>query len=196
MYEVLLRYLTGGAELSKAEATYVRSLFAARSLKKGQFFQRAGHRVTRGGFVVRGCFRTYAVDEQGTESIVSFSPEESWIGDLQSATTGEPTLYFVEAIEPSDVLVVEHASFETLLGRIPAVAQGFRLGIQRSRAAKERRILSSLHLSAEDRYAEYVQTHPSLARRIPLHMLASYLGMTPETLSRIRGRRRESRSGA
>lgn len=100
-------------------------------------------------------------------------------------------LFFVEALEPSDVLSIDLPSLERMLASLPEVAYTFRKGLQRSRAAKERRILCSLHSTAEERYAEFVESKPALAQRIPLHMLASYLGITPETLSRIRARRKE-----
>ncbi|HSL71690.1 MAG TPA: Crp/Fnr family transcriptional regulator [Longimicrobiales bacterium] len=190
MHESLIRYISAGMTLSDEHIALVRLLFVPRALTKGQFFQRAGQVASRGAFVVRGCFRTYAIDERGKEQILGFSPEEAWIGDLQSATTGTPTLYFVEAIEPSDVFTIDLPGLERLHASVPVLADAFHKGIQRSRAAKERRILASLHTTAEERYAEFVESKPQLAQRIPLHMLASYLGVTPETLSRIRARRK------
>ena len=189
MYESLLRFM--GVPLGEDQIALIQSLFLHRSLEKGQFFQRAGHVPTRGAFVVRGLFRTYAIDERGTEQILAFSPEDAWIGDLQSATTAAPTPFFVEALEPSDVLTIDFPSLERMLAAIPAVADGFRTDIQRALAAKDRRLLSSLHSPASERYAAFVERRPALAKRIPLHMLASYLGITPETLSRIRAKRKE-----
>jgi CRP-like cAMP-binding protein len=128
----------------------------------------------------------YAVDANGNESIIRFSPEGNWIGDLQSAISGAPTDFFVDAIEPSEALVFDMPSFERLLAMDPQGGRGFREGLQRSRAAMERRIAMTLHSTAEERYADFVARLPALAIRVPQRMLASYLGMTPETLSRIR----------
>jgi CRP-like cAMP-binding protein len=189
MHDTLLRFM--GVPLGEDQVALIRSLFVPRSLERGRFFQRAGQVPTRGAFVVRGLFRTYVIDERGREQILAFSPEDAWVGDLQSATTSAPTPYFVEALEPSDVLTIDLPSVERMLAAIPAAADGFRKDIQRALAARDRRLLSSLHSTATERYAAFVERRPALAARVPLHMLASYLGIAPETLSRIRAKRKD-----
>jgi CRP-like cAMP-binding protein len=188
MFETLLAVLAGNGTLTEEQVALVQSVFVPRAFERGQFVQRAGEVTRRGGFVARGCFRMYVINENGTESIVQFAPEGSWIGDLQSATTEDPSPYFIDAIEPSTALFSDLPSFEKVLEAIPEAARGFRMGMQRSRDVSQRRIALSLHGSAEERYLDYVERYPSLAQRIPQHMLASYLGMTPETLSRVRAR--------
>jgi CRP-like cAMP-binding protein len=188
MFESLLAVLAGNGTLTEEQVALVRSVFVPRAFERGQFVQRAGEVTARGGFVARGCFRMYVIHEKGTESIVQFAPEGSWIGDLQSASTGSPSLYFIDAIEPSTALLSDLASFEKVLEAIPEAARGYRMGIQRSRDANQRRIALSLNSSAEDRYRDFLERAPALASRVPQHMLASYLGMTPETLSRVRTR--------
>jgi CRP-like cAMP-binding protein len=133
-----------------------------------------------------GCFRTYAVEASGVESIIHFSPERTFIGDITSAVTGQPTLYAVDAIEPSTTLTIDLASFNRMLERLPDIARSYRLGLQRSQGAQQRRIAMALSASAEERYADFVARQPALAARVPQRMLASYLGIAPETLSRIR----------
>ena len=133
-----------------------------------------------------GCFRTYVVEASGVESIIQFSPECTFIGDITSAVTGQPTLYAVDAIESSTALTIDLASFNRLLERFPAIARGYQLALQRSQGAQQRRIAMSLSASAEERYSDFLARQPALAARVPQRMLASYLGITPETLSRIR----------
>jgi len=186
MHQLLFETIAGGLALSAEQVAFIKSLWMPREFQKGQFFQRAGEVTTHGGFVVRGCFRTYLIDERGNESIVHFSPERSFIGDITSAVTAQPSPYAVDAIEPSTTLTIDHASFNRMLEQIPEIARGYRLGLQRSQGAQHRRIAMSLSASAEERYADFIERHPALASRVPQRMLASYLGITPETLSRIR----------
>ena len=186
MFESLFETIAGGVDLSAEQADFIKSLWTPRQFQKGQFFQRAGEVTTHGGFVVRGCFRTYLIDTRGAESIVHFSPERAFIGDITSAVTGQPTPYAVDAIEPSTTLTIDHASFNRMLEECPDIARGYRLGLERSQGAQHRRIAMSLSASAEERYDDFIARQPALAARVPKHMLASYLGITPETLSRIR----------
>lgn len=175
------------------DGKFVRSLFVARQFRKGEFYQHAGEITTHGGFVVRGCFRTYSVDADGGESIVSFSAERSWVGDILSARAQRPTLFHVDAIEPAELLMITLSNFDRLLERFPDVARGYQRGLERGAAARERRIALSLNSTAEERYADFIERHPSIASRIPQRMLASYLGIAPETLSRLRSRRRRAK---
>lgn len=186
MHQLLFETIARGMALSAEQIAFIKSLWLPREFQKGQFFQRAGEVTTHGGFVVRGCFRTYLIDARGNESIVHFSPERSFIGDITSAVTAQPTPYTVDAIEPSTTLTIDHASFNRMLEQIPEIARGYRLGLERSQGAQHRRIAMSLSASAEERYEDFIARQPALAARVPQRMLASYLGITPETLSRIR----------
>ena len=95
MFEPLFATIADGMKLSAEETHFIKSLWLPRQFRKGQFFQRIGDITTHGGFVVRGCFRTYAIDASGVESIIQFSPERAFIGDITSAVTGQPTLSMV-----------------------------------------------------------------------------------------------------
>ena len=126
------------------------------------------------------------IDAKGKEHIVQFAPETWWLADATSLRDGTPSTFFFDAIEDSELLLIDGASHVRLVEQIAGYATAFRAGLQRHAAAKDQRIVSSLSASAEERYLEFLRVYPSIVQRVPQSMLASYLGITPETLSRIR----------
>src|SRR5262249_17940874 len=123
---------------------------------------------------------------KGKEHIVQFAPETWWLADSTSLNHRTPSSFFIDALEDSELLLVDGPSHAALVDGVAGYATAFRTGLQRHAAAKDQRIVSSLSASAEERYQESLRVYPSIVRRVPQAMLASYLGMTPETLSRIR----------
>ena len=188
MFDKLRAYCERHAHLTEEEFALMQTLFLPRTFRKGEFLLREGEVAKYGAFVVSGCLRSYTVDNKGKEHILQFAPEDWWTGNLDSARNGTPSAYFIDAIEDTDVLLQDRASFEKIMKNIPAFASGFHSGIQKSAVAKDQRIIASLSASAEERYTGFLQKYPTIAQRVPQHMLASYLGVSPETLSRIRKR--------
>jgi CRP-like cAMP-binding protein len=150
--------------------------------------------ATRAAFVASGCLRSYVIDDKGKEHIVQFAPETWWLSDNASLASGSPSQYFIDAIADSEVLLIDPPSHQQLLQRVPGYAQAFQTGIQKHSAAKDLRIVNALTTSAEERYLAFLATYPSIVARVPQWMLASYLGISPETLSRVR--KSLSRQGA
>lgn len=185
-FGVLREYLDARAAFTEEEFAAVRSAFLWRRLREGAFLQRAGEVTEHAAFVARGCLRNYVVDAKGREHIVQFAPETWWLADGTSLNARTPSQYFIDAIEESEVLLIDAPSHQRLVEKIAPYAAAFRTGLQRHNAAKDQRIVSALSASAEERYLEFLRVYPSIALRVPQAMLASYLGMTPETVSRIR----------
>ncbi len=185
-FDVLRRYLEARASFTEAQFAFLEPHFLVRTLAPGDFLQRAGEVATHAAFITGGCLRSYVIDARGKEHIVQFAPETWWLADNRSLASGTPSQYFYEAIEPSELLLCTPASHVAIITNCPPYASAFQTGLQKHAAAKDQRIVSALSTSAEERYLEFVETYPSLVQRVPQFMLASYLGISPETLSRIR----------
>jgi CRP-like cAMP-binding protein len=188
-FDVLRGYLEARAAFSDADVEVLRAAFTYTRLAPGDLLQRAGDVARHAAFVATGCLRNYVIDAKGKEHIVQFAPETWWLADATSLSTGQPSAYFVDALEDSEVLLIDGPSHLRLVETVAGYAAAFRTGLQRHAAAKDQRIVSALSATAEERYLEFLRVYPSIASRVPQAMLASYLGMTPETVSRIRKNR-------
>ena len=186
MFDVLFAYFEKNFPLTDKDIALIRSVVMERKIKKGHFLQREGDKVRYGAFVAQGFLRSYIIDNKGREHVVQFAPENWWISDKGDTTEGATASFFIDAIEDTVALLVDAAGHAMMIEKMPGYAAMFQSGIQKRGAAKDKRIVNSLSATAEERYNDFLETYPSIATRVPQHMLASYLGITPETLSRIR----------
>jgi CRP-like cAMP-binding protein len=186
MFEVLRKYLERHNHVTDEEFEFIQTVFVPKHLKRGEFMLREGEIARCAAFVAQGFLRSYAVDEKGKEHIIQFAPENWWIGEKTAGETGAPSKIFIDAIEDSEVLSFDLAGHKLMIEKVPWYAAQFSAGIQRRSDAQNKRILSSLTESAEQRYYQFIEQYPNIVQRVPLQMLASYLGMTGETISRIR----------
>jgi CRP-like cAMP-binding protein len=189
VFDKLRTYLLARASFTEEELAFIESLCVPRTLPAGGFLQRGGDVATHSAFVATGCLRSYVIDAKGKEHIVQFAPEDWWLADANSLMSGKPSQYFVDAVEVSELLLLDPPSHQRIVDAVPGYAAAQRIGLQRHAAAKDQRIVNSLSTSAEERYEEFLRTYPSIALRVPQWMLASYLGVSPETLSRVRKNR-------
>ena len=168
------------------EAVRRRRRSLPRTLAAGAFLQRAGDTARYAAFVARGCLRSFVIDAKGKEHTVQFAAEDWWLADAISLNTGTPSQYFFAAIEDSDLLLVDAEGQQQIVDRIPGYSAAMRAGLQKHAASKDLRIVKALSASAEERYLDLMRTFPTIAQRVPQWMVASYLGVSPETVSRIR----------
>ena len=186
MLEKLREYFERKIPITDEQFEFIKTVFISRIVKKHEFLIRAGEVARHGIFVVSGCLRTYTIDNKGKEHILQFSVENWWTGDQNSYMTGTPTSQFIEALEDSEVLLFDDTSMQRMIAHIPAMAKPWIEGVQRHSDAESKRLASTFSSTAEERYEDFLKKYPTMTQRVPQHMIASYLGISPETLSRIR----------
>jgi CRP-like cAMP-binding protein len=186
MFEAIEAYFQRGFQLSEQDKELIHSVFTPRTIKKDEFLVREGEINKNGAFVAKGFLRSYMIDNKGKQHIIQFAPENWWISDKDALAGGKTSSLFIDAIEDSELLLLDFAGHKTLLEKLPGYAASFQQGMHKRMAAKDQRIIDTLTASAEERYQDFLKTYPTIAQRVPQHMLASYLGITPETVSRIR----------
>lgn len=172
--------------LTPEEVEILKSLFSHKKFRKHQFILQEGEVSMHDNFIIKGLSRTYHTDHKGQQHILRFTPEEWWTGDLASFLSGKPTIYNVDCLEDTEVLRITYADLEKLFERVPKMNKYFRLLYQRSIISYGLRLVSNLSLSASERYDEFIKRYPDIEQRVPNHQIASYLGITPQSLSRIR----------
>jgi CRP-like cAMP-binding protein len=186
MFDLLFQKFDEKVQLTAEEKELAKTFFLPKRLRKRQYLLQEGDVSKYVAFVEKGILRSYTVDEKGSEHIIQFAFEGWWIGDQYSFLTGEPSQYNIDALEDCELLLLSKSAEEQLMERIPKMERFFRILLQNSLIATQRRLVSSLSHSAEEKYNELIQSCPSIPQRVPQHMMASFLGITPETLSRIR----------
>jgi CRP-like cAMP-binding protein len=186
MLSTLHKYLIDKIILSEEEMLMIDSVVIIKKLRKKQFLIQEGEIWKYNAFVSSGLIKTFSVDKEGKEHILNFSPENHWFGDRESLTNGTPSRFNIDAIEDSEVILIKKEDFEMLCSKIPALNNLVNSLLQKSFLVSQNRIHTSISLSAEEKYQNFLDTYSFLVNRIPQHMIAAYLGITPETITRAR----------
>jgi CRP-like cAMP-binding protein len=189
MFELLFEKVSENIVITEDEFAFCKTLFLPKKLRKRQFLLQEGDVNKYTAFVEKGILRTYTVDDKGAEHILQFALEGWWLADLYSFENNEPSAFNIEALENCELLLITNPSWETLLQKIPAFERYFRILVQNNLIATQRRLIGALSESAEEQYVKLLNTYPDCVQRVPQHMIASYLGITRETLSRIRNQK-------
>ncbi|MDB5191733.1 MAG: cyclic nucleotide-binding protein [Segetibacter sp.] len=186
MYEVFFKKLAEKITLTTEEVDLFKTYLTPKKLRRKQYLLQEGDVCKYSAFVEKGALRSYTIDEKGNEYIIQFALEGWFIGDMYSMLTGEPATQNIDAIEDSELVLISKQAEEEIMKRIPKYEHFMRLLLQNAYIAAQRRFNHMASLSTEERYTKLLNTYPEIVQRVPQHMIASYLGLTPETLSRAR----------
>lgn len=186
MFELLHQKIAKSVAISDEDFAFCKTLFQPKKLRKKRFLLGEGDVCKYTAFVDKGVLRSFIIDEKGSEHILQFSLEGWWVSDLASFLTGEPTRYNIEALEDCELLLITKPSWDLLLEKLPAFERYFRILIENNLIVTQRRLIAAFSDTAEEKYHKLIQNFPHILQRVPQHMIASYLGITRETLSRIR----------
>jgi len=190
--EPLLSYFDRFIPLNTGEKELVRAKFHPRLFRKKQFVLQEGDVCTQFNFVIRGCLRTYKIDEKGNTHILQFATENYWINDLGSFHGVKPSALNIDALEDTVVLQISRDDLISLYKEAPKFDRIFRVLIENGFIHLQERLLQNISSTAEERYQSFLELYPHLTNRLSQVQIAAFLGVTPEFLSRLRNMRSKS----
>ncbi|RZK38855.1 MAG: Crp/Fnr family transcriptional regulator [Pedobacter sp.] len=182
----LIAHIKKSINLSPLDCDAITSGTKLINLKKKDFLLEEGRICKANYFVSKGCLRMFFINHKGVEQITQFAIENWWISDYMSFSKQTASLFYIQAVEDSDILALSLSDQEHLLTKVPKLERYFRLNMQRALGAAQQRVKFSHDFSKEESYRHFIASFPSFVQRIPQYMLASYLGLTPEYLSELR----------
>ncbi len=184
--QAFIKYINKYVSLTLAEETLLLTKVSYRKYLKGQYVVQQGDVCKNSGFVISGCTRTFFVNDEGEEHIVMFSIENWWASEIGSFVTQLPSDYNVQCIENTELIQLSYTEQEELFKAIPKLERFFRLILEKAFVASQKRIVKSFSLNAKEQYLQFKNQYPEVELRIPQYMVASYLGISKEFLSKIK----------
>lgn len=184
--EPLLEYMKKHIDLSNEDVAILSEHIKIRRYLKGQYVVQQGDICKYESFVISGCAKSFFMDAEGNEHVVMFAIENWWTADLGSFITQEPADYNVQCLEPTIVAQFSYESLELLYQQIPQLEKFFRIIMQGAYVASQKRIVRNLSLTAKEHYLIFRKQYPAIEQRVPQYLIASYLGITKQFLSKIR----------
>jgi CRP-like cAMP-binding protein len=178
------RYST--SPLSKEDCEVVKSYFIRKKLRKRQYLLQEGEVCKYFAFIVKGATRQYLVDEKGAEHYIQLAVEDWWVGDRESWVMSTPSKYNIDAWEECELLLITRSDVMKLIALFPAFEEMVRKMDERNSIASQNRIAAAISFTAEKRYHDFAAEYPELLQRFPQHIIASYIGISKDTLSRLR----------
>jgi len=189
MYELLRHHFNKYVQLSEEEFQRSLQYFTFRKFRKHQYILQAGEISRYETYILKGCTRIFEVDEQGKEHILQFGVEDWWVGDMYSLLKATPSNLNIDCLEETVVLQITLENQDRMCADVPQLERHFRKLVQHAYCASIERISSNLSKPALQRYEDFIKKYPHIEQRIPNHLIASYLGIAPQSLSRLRSQR-------
>lgn len=188
---IVMRHVSRYISLTEAEQALLFSKVKFKHYKKGAYVHHAGEVCKYIYYVVSGCLKTFYADDTAKEYTLMFAIENWWTGDLHSFLTQTPADFNMQCLEDTRLMLIPHEQMEDLYANIPSLERFFRILMQNSMLAAHKRIVDNLRLSGREKYYQFLEKYPAIERRVPQYMIASYLGVTPEFLSKVRKKLRD-----
>jgi CRP-like cAMP-binding protein len=188
MFQNINAYVLRCVNLSARELDYFNSILDYKVIPKRTMLLKAGNVCNFEAYVIKGCIREYYIDGHGAEVTLQFAVEDWWVSDITSFQDQKVSNMCIETLEDCELLMLSRRSKEQLLAEVPKLERMFRLMIQRHLSAIQNRLFKTITYTAIEKYREFLNRYPSIPQRVPQHYIASYLGISPEFLSKLRTR--------
>jgi CRP-like cAMP-binding protein len=188
MFGNINSYVSKVVDLSAAELEYFNNILKHKHIPKKTMLLQAGDICDFEAYVVKGCIREYYIDGKGIEVTLQFAVEDWWVSDIASFQDQTPSSMYIETLEDCELLILSRQAKEDLLAKVPKLERMFRLMIQRHLVVITSRLYKTMAHTAIEKYLEFIKRYPTIPQRVPQHYIASYLGISPEFLSKLRTR--------
>jgi len=195
MFQNIDAYVLKSVNLSDVELAYFNSLLHYRVIPKKTMLLLAGNVCNFEAYVIKGCVREYYIDRKGAEVTLQFAVEDWWVSDITSFEDQKVSSMNIETLEECELLMLSRQSKEQLLVQVPKLERMFRLMIQRHLSAIQSRLFKTITHTGMEKYLEFIKRYPTIPQRVPQHYIASFLGMSPEFLSKLRNRHLKNNDG-
>jgi len=189
MFDDIVTHIKKHVNLDPAEEDALISSLTLRDVKKKEHLLRQGEVCNENYFIIKGCFRLYIITPKGVEQVIQFGIENWWLTDYVSFKTGLPSEFYIQAVESSQVVVLHKNVHEELFQKLPQLERYFRIVAEKAYSAQLMRIHYIFNLTGEEQYNLMNAKYPEFVQRIPQYLLASFLGITPEFLSKLRAKK-------
>ena len=187
----LINYIRRYVDFSTEEADLFNSYLKLKKINKKEFLLKEGQTCKSRYFITKGCLRLFYINEKGNEQIIHFGIDNWWITDYESLVNKTPSKLYIQAIEHTELLELQEDIFDELCLKIPKVDRLFRKIMEKTYIASQKRIEYINNLSGEEFLDTFISSNPQFSQRVPQYMIASYLGLSPEFVSKVRGRKKK-----